>query len=102
MGRLDSTAVQPPDLKDADARQVVRVPLPDGVVQTRGEYPLLPVHVPHRDAAVQVEFESKGLKPGFPLGRLKGWVTRRLSAVGQGESTCTGPPTANAITGPSS
>jgi hypothetical protein len=41
-------------------------------------------------AAVQVAFESKGLKPGYHIlsARVE---TRRLQATGQLESTCTAP-----------
>ena len=44
-----------------------------------------------RSVAVQVEFERHILKPVFHLigSRVE---TRRLSGMGQGESTCTAPP----------
>jgi hypothetical protein len=45
----------------------------------------------HRDVVVHVACESKGLKPVSHLIGARA-ETRRLSAMGQGESTCTAPP----------
>jgi hypothetical protein len=56
---------------------------------------ILPRHhlVPRAPVVVaQADFERHVLKPGF-FFKGKGFETRRLSAMGQGESTCTGGPT---------
>ncbi len=82
MGQLDSTCTGSPTEVGSLARQAVD-----------GRHDVLGVAERTLHVAVQVDFESKGLKPGSHF-RFKCWVTKPgvlSSAMGQLDSTCTQP-----------
>jgi hypothetical protein len=74
MGQLDSTCRAPPDA--LRLLKLLQLPLLLRVLRSHALAQLLRRIL---DVAVQVECESKGLKPAFSLYRLKGWSQARSS-----------------------